>query len=133
MSVVANQYTSPESERAEAARGCSRCGEKGHNARTCSKKEEPKTEAKPKAGYCAPPGSVRLATLRTLQDVNIYPHESYEVKTQIMYEEFHPRNKHKWQIWRAPDGWIHVWHDDRQKPVLVGPSNVSWCEPFIGE
>lgn len=130
MNIPANQMTSPESERAESERGCSKCGRKGHNARTC--KEEPKAEAGPvpPPTTLAPAGSIRLRIIKTLRDVNVYMPGAWDAKDYVDVADSHPRNRGKWQIWRTPDGWIHVWHDDIKEVTMIGPSNVCFAKAW---
>lgn len=133
MNITPQQYVSPESERDEAARGCSKCGQKGHYAKTC--KTESKVVAPPvliTTNDLAPEGSVRLARLKTLRDVNVYMPGAWDAKDYIDFTDSHPRNKGKWQIWKSPDGWIHIWHDDVREVTMVGPSNVCFATLFKG-
>lgn len=133
MNLSPNQFTSGDSERAEAERGCSKCGKKGHSARTCKVEEaSPEVAVVANDNTLAPAGSERLARLKTLRDVNVYMPGAWDAKDYVDYGDSHPRNKGKWQIWRAPDGWIHVWHDDVREVTLVGPSNVCFATRFKG-
>lgn len=128
--VVPQQYTSGESERAEAARGCGKCGEKGHNARTCTKKEAAPEPPKPK-GFTHPcPDGERLARVRTASLIMVFDGtDSWDHRDDVFFNEGKFQNKKKWQIWtKGP--WVFVWHEDKKIVTRVPLANVSCVFDF---